>query len=162
MDRWADSLIEEYRRGKSDLNKKLKLLEQDAVVNEVDIRLVTDMIADMEYAIEWLRSGRQPNVYQGIDKKAVYQKMMFETMDFIPDIAEQLDINDHQLRLTPYQRIKITNVLAVLSTRERQCYLLHTTQQMSVEEVAKEAGIKKGTAQKYIERARIKVKKIVS
>lgn len=162
MDRWADDLIEEYRRGKSDLNRRLKKLAQDEFANEVDRDLITDMIADMQFAIDWLKTGHQPNSYKGIDKKAVYQKMMFESMDFIPDIVEQLDINDHQLRMTPYQQIKITNILAVLSTRERQCYLLHTTQQMSMEAVAEETGIKKGSVQKYIERARAKIVKIVS
>lgn len=162
MDRWADDLIEEYRRGKSDLKKRLKALEAEDPLNEVDIQLIDDMIADMQFAIEWLRDGHQPNTYQGIDKKAVYQKMMCESMDFIPDITDQLNINDHQLRLSPHQRIKITNILASLSTRERQCYLLHTTQQLSMAEIADETGIKKRTVQQYIERARVKVKNIVS
>ncbi|KAA0956647.1 RNA polymerase subunit sigma-70 [Planococcus sp. ANT_H30] len=162
MDRWADDLIEEYKRGKSDLKKKLSLLDVNDPSNETDINLLEDMIADMNYAIEWLRNGRQPNTYKGIDKKAVYQKMMFDSMDFIPDIVEQLDINDRQLHLTSTQRIKMTNILAILSTRERQCYLLHTTQQLSMERIAEETGIKKRTVQQYIERARVKVKKIIS
>lgn len=162
MDRWADDLIEEYRRGKSDLKKRLKVLEAEDPLNEVDIQLIDDMIADMQFAIEWLRDGHQPNTYQGIDKKAVYQKMMCESMDFIPDITEQLNINDHQLKLSSYQRIKLTNILASLSTRERQCYLLHTTQQLSFADIAEETGIKRGTVQKYIERSREKIVKILS
>lgn len=54
------------------------------------------------------------------------------------------------------QSRQLLDLLGDLSERERQCYLLHYVEQHSFNEIAKELGIKKGSVQSYISRARVK------
>ncbi|WP_242694940.1 sigma factor-like helix-turn-helix DNA-binding protein [Pseudogracilibacillus auburnensis] len=51
----------------------------------------------------------------------------------------------------------IFRFLGDFSQRERQCFLMHTVQNISMGKIAEELNISKGTVQKYIERAREKI-----
>ncbi|GAB3797489.1 sigma factor-like helix-turn-helix DNA-binding protein [Virgibacillus kimchii] len=55
------------------------------------------------------------------------------------------------------QKTKAIELLTVLSKRERQCYLMHTIENMSMGKIAKELNIAKGTVDQYISRAKDKI-----
>lgn len=157
MESWADQLIKEYTVGRKDLLRRVDRLDKDHPEYPNELRVLNSMISDMEFAIKWLKEGRQPDTFRGIDKKSIYQKRHLESMDIIPDITSQLNINDRQLYLSDYQKNMLIDILSSLSARERECYLLHTTQDKSMEEIAEVIGVRKRTVQQYIERAREKI-----
>jgi RNA polymerase sigma-70 factor (ECF subfamily) len=64
--------------------------------------------------------------------------------------------------LSEEQKNQIINILVELSHRERQCYLMHMAYGMSLTEIAEELKLKKRTVQQYIDRAKDKVKMLVS
>ena len=55
----------------------------------------------------------------------------------------------------------LADIFASMSNRERQCYVLHEGQGMSIGNIADSIGLKKRTVQQYIERARTEVKERV-
>lgn len=157
MPNWADRLIQEYTVGKSQLNKMRGSLDKDNPADREDRKMISSMIEDMDYAIEWLETGRQPGAFRGIDKRLAYQRKALESMDTIPDITEQLDINNRQLYMTSEEKVILADILASFSLRVRQCYILHAAQGMSMGQIAEEIGVSKATVQMYIRRARGKV-----
>ncbi|MGG0718694.1 sigma factor-like helix-turn-helix DNA-binding protein [Robertmurraya massiliosenegalensis] len=159
---WADRLIQEYSDGKRQLNKLRKKLNPEIPADYEDRKNVSGMIEDMDFVIEWLETGRQPGLRRGVDKRTIYQKRSLESMDIIPDITEQLASNDKPLYIPEDQKRVLINILSSFSLRERQCYILHAAQGMSMQEIADEIGLKKRTVQQYIERARKKVEQRVS
>ncbi|WP_339148392.1 sigma factor-like helix-turn-helix DNA-binding protein [Sutcliffiella sp. BMC8] len=159
---WADELIQEYSDGRRNLNKLCNSFDTTDPVDQADMTQVNSMIGDMDFVIEWLETGRQPGLMRGVDSRLVYQKRSLESMDFIPDITEQLDSNDKPLYLSEDKKKVLLNIFSSFSLRERQCYILHTAQGMSMAKIAERLNLKKRTVQQYIERAREKVEQRVS
>lgn len=158
---WADQLIQEYTDGRQELRKKADQLDRGNPVEMEDLKHFNSMIESMSYSLEWMTSGRQPGTYRGVDEKAVYQRRSYENIDLIPDIAEQLreenDINKKHLFMTKEEKIIMADILSSFSLRERQCYLLHVAQGMSMSAIGEELNVNKGTVHEYIKRARAKV-----
>lgn len=162
---WADELIQEYTGGRQELKRRADQVDRNNPVEMNDLKQFNSMFDSMTYSLEWMTTGRQPNTYRGVDEKAVYQRRSYENIDLIPDIAEQLkeegDINKKHLYMTREEKVIMADILASFSLRERQCYILHEAQKMSMSAIADELGISKGTVQGYIEKARKKVRERV-
>lgn len=158
MDIWVDELINEYTIGKRKLEEYRESLNRDIPADEEDYRIVGEMISDMEFSLEWMKRGRKPETRRGIDKKSAYQRRVLLDMDLFPSIElkpNQTYLNDEQKRI-------LIDTLVSFSIRERQCYLLHMAQGLSLQEIAHELGIKKRTVQQYVDRAKEKIKTKVS
>jgi positive control factor len=155
MKTWVEGLIEEYSIGKKQLEKYRGQLNR---WNSEEDRIVGEMISDMQYAIDWMKSGRRPGNYRGVDKRSAYQRRALLDMDMFPSI----ELKPKQVYLNEEQKKQLIDILYVLSHRERQCYMLHMAHGWSLQEIADELNIKKRTAQQYVDRAREKIKKKVS
>ncbi|RST60232.1 sigma-70 family RNA polymerase sigma factor [Siminovitchia terrae] len=163
MPNWADKLIQEYSDGKSQLLRASKNLDKKNPVESEYKTMINSMVEDMDFAIEWLETGRQPGTYRGVDKRSVYQIRSLENMDLIPDIADQLDdVNERKPLMTREEKIILQDILSSFSRRERQCYLLNVAQGMSWATIADELGISKSSVQTHIKRARNKVEKRIN
>lgn len=158
MNVWADDLLHEYGIGKKDLERRRDRLDRENFHDKQDLTKINSMIESMVFSMEWMETGRQPGTYKGIDKKRIYQRQSFASMDFIPDITEQLEEGPKQLRMTAEEKIILADIFAALSFRERQCYILHEASGLSMGKIADEVGLKRRTVQQYIERAREKIK----
>ncbi|WP_245983665.1 sigma-70 family RNA polymerase sigma factor [Ammoniphilus oxalaticus] len=160
---WADRLIREYSDGRKELKRQADQLDRDNPNNADDLTLINGMIENMNFSLEWLETGRQPGLRRGVDKSRIYQRQYFESMDLIPDITDQIDdINEKELYMTREEKIILADIFASFSHRERQCYILHVGQRMSMGKIADEIGVSKGTVQGYIKRAEKKIKERIS
>ena len=162
---WADELIQEYTVGRRDLKRRADQLDRANPIDMQDLKQFNSMIESMSYSLEWMTTGRQPGTFRGVDEKSVYQRRSYENIDLIPDIAAQLreenDINKKHLFMTHEEKIIMADILSSFSLRERQCYILHVAQGMSMSAIGEEIGVSKGTVQGYIEKARKKVRERV-
>lgn len=158
---WANELIGQYTVGQLELTKLADRLDRKNPSNMDDLKQINSMIESMAFSIDWMSIGRQPGTYRGADKRAIYQRQYIESMDTIPDITEQLETDHKQLYMTKEEKMILADIFASMSLRERQCYVLHEGQGMSMGKIADEIGLKKRTVQQYIERAREKVKERV-
>lgn len=120
------------------------------------------MIDDMSYVIKWLETGRDPDSYQGIDKRDGYRLLYYEDMEIIPDIKKEISKEREPLYMCRKQRKVLINLFKHFSDRERQCFIMHEAEQLSMQKIADKLGISKSTVQSYINRAREKVKEIAS
>jgi len=109
----------------------------------------------MSFSIEWLKKGRRPGNLRGIDKRSAYQRRALVDMDLFPS----LEIEPEEKTLDQEEKHALIKMLAELSHRERQCFLLHQANGLSYSEVQRELGIGRSTVQKYVERAKKKIKK---
>lgn len=157
---WADDLIEEYREGRTVL-KKMKEALGDSERDKMDRTQINSMIREMTETIKWLRTGRDPQERRGAGITGVYQLNHLSNMDLLPDITSQLQEGEREsLEIGEEEKRIIIQVFATLSKRERDCFILHTTQDMSMSEIAIKHEISKSAVQIYINRAREKIKKI--
>ncbi|WP_207667479.1 MULTISPECIES: sigma-70 family RNA polymerase sigma factor [Clostridia] len=135
-------------------------LNTELIYDREDKKHINSMINDMSESIEWMKTGRQPGLYRGVDKKNAYRKKQYDEIEIIPDIIEQIE--REPLYMDQAQRQALIRLFKTFSDRERQCYIMYEAEQLSMQQIADRLGIKKRTVQQYIERARVKVKKIAS
>lgn len=164
MSIWADELIIQYKKNRSELVKKRNKLNKEDPQGKLDLTQYNSMIEEMDFVLQWLETGRDPNNYRGADKKGIYQHRAFINMDFIPDITEQLQLEEgpKHLYMSKEEKMIMADIFSALSFRERHCYILHVGGQVSVAKIAAGLGVGKSTAQSYIERAKKKIKQRVS
>ena len=143
------------RRGINEMFKKLGNSERD----KVDRTLLNSMYNELGWIIEWIETGSNPEELRGINKRYAYDISYLSNMDVLPDLTEQLERKP--LELTDEQKEVLIKVFDRLSDRERDCFILHVTQGMSMQEIADELGISKGSVQMYVKRARGKIKELV-
>jgi len=175
---WVDRLIIEYEEGRQSLretnrnyDKKIACIASGREPHELDSeekweiekhkqdkQYVNSMIDEMSFAIDWMKTGRRPGNFRGVDKRSAYQRRILVDMDLLPS----LDITPEPRELSEDKKKALRNILIDLSHRERQCYLLHMAQGWSMQEIAEELNIKKPSVQKFIERAKNKVKRKLS
>ncbi|RKD75221.1 RNA polymerase sigma-70 factor (ECF subfamily) [Sinobaca qinghaiensis] len=159
---FTDQLIEEYRENKRSLQQLTNTYGTKNPQDKEDKSKVNSMIDSMAFAIKWMETGRQPGLFRGIDKRGIYQQIELEEAYMILDIVEQIDINDKEIHLSDEQKQTLLQIFSNLSIRERQCYLMHVAEGLSMSRIANEIGISKRTVQQYIERAKQKVENIMT
>lgn len=141
---WAKKLEKEYRITKNDLEQYRKKLDRDDPRWEQEYELVSSMIADMQFALYWLKHGRRPGSRKGAEKRNVYQivfwSKVFQDVTANPDLEREL-----------------IELLCLLSDRERECFLLHMARGLTLAEIADKLKISKRTAQQYVNRAKQKI-----
>lgn len=158
MSNWADKLIQEYSYHKKELEYLKARLDPTNPKDNADLKIINSMIEDMSYALEWMKKGRRPGNLHGVDKRSIYQRRALLDMDLFPTI----ELETKESILSEEQKHQIINILVELSHRERQCYLMHMAYGMSLTEIAEELNLKKRTVQQYIDRAKDKIKMLVS
>jgi len=158
MKTWVEDLIKEYSIGKNELEKYREALNLDIPSDREEDKIIGEMISDMKYAIDWMNKGRRPGNRRGYDRRSVYQRTALMEMDIFP----ALDICPSKKYLSEEDKIKLVDILVELSSRERECYLLHMTRGMSYAQIATELGLSRRTIQQYVERAKNKIKILVS
>lgn len=145
------------RKGISDMLNKLGNNERD----KIDRTYLNSMYTELSMVIEWIETGNNPEEQRGINKRYAYDISYLSNMDVLPDITEQIAIEREPLKLTDEQKQVLIKIFDRLSDRERDCFILHVTQDMSMQEIADELGISKASVQMYIKRSREKIKELV-
>lgn len=158
MSIWVDELLHEYGIGKKELERRRDRLDRSDIQGKNDLTQINSMIDSMAFSMDWMETGRQPGTYKGVDKRRIYQRQSFASMDFIPDITEQLEEGPKQLYMTQEEKMILADIFASFSLRERQCYILHEAAGVSMGKIAEEIGVTKSSVQYYIRQARNKVK----
>lgn len=148
-----NDLILEYKKAKRALEKAKSTLQE---VTHVSI--ANEIIADLDYSIRWMKTGKQPDVYsRATEAKSAYSRrvllnsQLFPCLDIEPSV--QRAISDSRKRA-------VMQVIQHLTERQLTCYLLHTAHMRSMQEIADELGIAKSTVQEHLEKAEKKIMKI--
>lgn len=151
-------LIQQYKEA---LREARKMRER---ANEEDKKIISGMISDLEYALEWMRTARQPGNRRGIERRAAYQR----ERPFDPLLMQQFfrsseeDVyswDDHKKEyvITDWDRQRIEDALSVLTAREREVYLMSRGYGVLYKDIAKYLGLTESTIKTNIKRAEKKI-----
>lgn len=176
-------LIISYEDTKSQLNKRIALLEKlleplkDRVAAAKDkqerdtiraqmqpIKMEKNAIAasvsDLEYSIEWMQTGYPPGYRRPMERRSISQRTKVwdpQWMEHLTAYEFEFEVAEVGRQLSIEEEWMIEDALRNLSERERQCYVLHHAIGLSLQSIANELDIKKGSVQVMLRRADEKI-----
>jgi DNA-directed RNA polymerase specialized sigma subunit len=150
----VDELKASYRDTRKKLNKVLvvrSILEEDP-----ERKILNGMVASLNYAIEWMDTGRRPGNKRGVERS--YETLMdpVKMQSYIRNTNAGSPAN-----ITDSHRTALRNVLGLLSDQEQNCYIMAHGYGYTYEYIASLLGISKSAVATYIKRAQNKVSKEV-
>lgn len=149
-------MIYEYKKSLRDARKMYAAFNRDDLTlqDEADKKIISSMIRDLEFTIQWLETGRNPDLRRGADKKGAYT-MNPQTLDRIKVQKPDDEFRD----LTEDEKVMIEDALSELTKREREVFMMIRAEGLTYEFTAELLGIKKTTVQNHLERAEKKINK---
>ncbi|MNC30939.1 positive control sigma-like factor [compost metagenome] len=177
------ALIASYKETKKQLNKAIALLDKQlepmkeqfkgtkdkqerAVIRErmnpikTERNALAASVSDLDYSIEWMDTGYPPGWRRPMERRSIHQRTKVwdpQWMDYLTSYEFEFEVAEIGRPLTREQEWMIEDALRNLSERERQCYVLHHAFGMSMQSIAYEMGIKKGSVQVMLNRADLKI-----
>lgn len=177
----ADELTKEYKKELSKLNKikrpfknehellmdKSKKLQKKgemlsfedknrSIFLRKELKIIGGMISDLQYAIEWLETAREPGTRRTISNRSRYQRTSLfaeiEKLSYLVTIEQE-----NQREATEDEIERITVMLNNLSDKERAAYLAVKGQNLSFAKAGEILGVSKASVQSYVNRAQDKI-----
>jgi len=153
-----NKLLLEYKRALREANKMVRELNNKGTLSEqdkIDKGIINSMIRDLQYSIEWMKTGRNPDARRGIDKNGVYLTAP-SVLDVLPvhNVYKEL-----AQELSDFQRELIEDALCTLTVREQDVFMMVKVEGLTFEYTAELLGVRKSTVQTYFERAEKKIEK---
>lgn len=149
------TLIFEYKQSLRALKEMKAAIEVKEELTELDLQdktLINSMINEMEFVIQWMMSGRNPDARRGADRSGAY------TLDpkLLEAVVPNRDVVEER-KLTADEQWLLDDVLADLTKREKDVFTLVRAEGLSFEYTAELLGITKSSIQTYLERAERKI-----
>lgn len=152
------SYRETYWRLRSAL-RAAEAVKEDADGNPTehpDVGTLRGAISDVNFAIQWMHTGKRPGSKRGIERRAAYQREKLMDPVRMQSLVVRANAGGPS-NLTDHQRFQLEEALRRLSDRERECYELAHGQGFSQAYIARMLGIEKSSVKEYVERAQRKV-----
>ncbi|AMR06450.1 sigma factor-like helix-turn-helix DNA-binding protein [Bacillus thuringiensis] len=150
-------LVEQY-------TKTRKTLEESKVgATEKDISIINEMISDINYALEWMRTAKEPGAIRGIERRAAYQRntavnpLLMQKYLRSAETLYEWDDKPKENVITEWERIKLEDALSTLTENEREIYIMFKGNCLSMDKISKLMKVSKGTIQKSIQRSDVKI-----
>ena len=171
MWQYADELSDEYKKGLRELQlermkrksvkeelTRLKRFDEWTNEMEVELRTISGMVSDMEYAISWLDNAREPGLKRGITNKSRYQRTeLWAEIDILSMKAYRMQATVEGRELTLEEDTRMNEILECLSKREREAYKCIMGEGHTYAETAYFMGITRGAVQMLVNRAKAKI-----
>ncbi|MBY9082371.1 sigma-70 family RNA polymerase sigma factor [Paenibacillus sp. HN-1] len=142
---WIEDLIKQYSTETHTLERYRDSLDTGNTAGAEEAQTVSGMLADMRYALTWMRRGRRPGSRRGAERTDVYRQRAI----FVQITGS---------KMTDTERLKMVEALLALSDRERTCFLLHMAQGLTLQEISHKLGVSRASVQDYVNRAKCKIK----
>lgn len=145
---------ENYRR-----SRKMTRALHARTTDKTERSRIAEMVAECDYVIDWLETGRRPGSFKGVERAVRIQTWDPAIIDSYssPNSRWVVERDRSSRDLTEDERFRIEEAMRDLSERERQCYMLHVVDGMTFEEISRELHVGRSSVQTYIERAREKI-----
>lgn len=138
----------------------------DEEQEKVDGPLIGGMISDLQYAIDWMKSGRRPGTRRGVERLAAYQRerpmdplvMQSYVSSAQGDPYKMID-EEPVHHLTRDEKERLEDALSVLTKKEREVYLMSRGFCLSYAEIANYLCVSRSAVQDTVERAEKKIAK---
>lgn len=123
-----------------------------------DKKLISGMVSDLAFTIEWLESGRLPRAKRGYDRRDSYQRMILKDPRIIDTFSNNTNI-DSVAEVSVADLERIEDALSALAKREKEIFILNKVQLYLYDEIAELLNVKKCTVQTNMKRAELKMSK---
>ncbi|NQX45329.1 sigma-70 family RNA polymerase sigma factor [Paenibacillus tritici] len=141
---WIETLIGQYAAETHVLERYRDTLDLSLPAAAEEAETVSGMLADMRYALTWMRRGRRPGSRRGAERTDVYRQ-------------REIYIKLSAREITELERLRLVDALLALSDRERTCFLLHMAQGLTLQEISDKLRLSKNTVRDYVDRAKKKI-----
>ncbi|MEF7566016.1 sigma-70 family RNA polymerase sigma factor [Bacillus infantis] len=123
-----------------------------------DKSIATSMEDSLKYAIEWMKTARQPGTRRGVENLAAYQREV--SVD--PSHFEYMECTSWEDReLSELERERLEYVLSKLSKREKEVYVMAAGKGYSQYYIAEILNISRGAVKIIYKRAKLKIESMV-
>lgn len=135
--------------------EEIKLLEDDKAV-------IRSWISNLNYTIQWIRTGRQPGTTRGIERRAAYDREIPVEPYWIQLNEDgkvpvfEFDESEEELERTMNKEGIVKEIMKTLDKTERTVFEL-ASKEFSQREIARFLNMKHSTVQKIIERCKRKI-----
>lgn len=143
---WIETLIGQYASETHVLERYRDTLDLENPAAAEEAETVSGMLADMRYALTWMRRGRRPGSRRGAEITDVYRQ-------------REIYIKLSGASMSETERLRLVDALLALSDRERTSFLLHMAQGLTLSEISGKLNLSKNTVRMYVDRAKIKISK---
>ncbi|HHL3303683.1 TPA: sigma-70 family RNA polymerase sigma factor [Bacillus cereus] len=135
-----------------------------ANANEEEQKIFSGMISDLEFTLEWLRTGRRPGNRRGIERRAAYQREravdpLLMQRYFRSTDNHIYEWDDHQKEhvIGEWDNIRLEDALSLLTVREKEVYFMSRGHCLTYKEIANYLDLSCSTVQTMINRAEKKI-----
>ncbi|MNH78587.1 positive control sigma-like factor [compost metagenome] len=147
----VDDLLKEYRENRS------RLMGYKLIAPEEEQDLISGMLSDLQYAIDWMSKGHHPQPRRGIYRRSRAQRTIpvdpLKMQSYMQPAAcgSPTTLSDHE-------RYQIEDALSTLTEKERDCYTMKYGKGYSIGDIAQMLNVKRVTIQGILKSAEKKVK----
>lgn len=135
------------------------LADRQSAANPIikELNVMRSMYSELQFIIKWLRIGHNPNQYNGIENLQSYT-LDHKVLEAVIDSNHYTKVcMDEYSDYTENMNSRVSHALSRLTLNERDVFIMIKCEQLSFAEVAELMNIKKGSVQKYYERAMKKI-----
>ncbi|WP_144559997.1 sigma-70 family RNA polymerase sigma factor [Bacillus thuringiensis] len=145
-----------------------QLIEAKKTAVEKDIRIINGMINEIEGALKWMRTGKEPGVKRGIERRAIYQRekkvnpLLMQKYLRSTETKYEWDLEKKESVITTWERTKLEDALSTLTEKEKEIFVMYKGSMFTQEEIAKMKGVTRSTVQQILRRSDRKIAKQLS
>lgn len=142
---WIETLISEYASETYKLERYRDTLDLADPAAAEEAETVSGMLADMRYALTWMKRGRRPGSRRGAERTDIYRQ-------------RELLVKLAGAEMSSADKLQMVDALLLLSDRERTCFLLYLAHGLTCQEISDKLEIASSTVYMYVTRAKNKLK----
>ncbi|MBB6670500.1 LuxR C-terminal-related transcriptional regulator [Cohnella nanjingensis] len=149
-------MAEEYNIGRRKMTTYQRRLAAASEKDPTEAAMVGSVVREMAWVIDWLRTGHQPGLSRGTDRRGVYRsnRRVVLDEDLFPSLQEP---PRKRFELSDDERNEALSVIRTISQREMTCLQLHLVDGLSLGKIAETLKLSKRTVQDYVDRAKKKI-----
>ena len=156
-------LIAEYEKSLKDIVRKRK------TADKTDDALYSGMESDLRYALQWMKTGKEPGTIRGIERQSgevrevsvdpIQMQRYFRSTDSM-DYA--WDNHDQENAVSRSEKERLEFALSSLTEHQKEIYMLVRGRAFTYAQAGKIMGLKKSAIQSAIDKADTKIAKKLS
>ncbi|MCI9883872.1 sigma factor-like helix-turn-helix DNA-binding protein [Bacillus sp. FSL K6-2869] len=146
-------LIKEYKATLKETKRSLA-----ASKDEGEKKIYRSMIYDLEYAVEWMETEREPGARRDVDRRSYYQRTILAENGLLDALSSKYHVPEPDpLAVNKNELDSLDYVLSTLTDKEKEIFITVVGHNVSFSKCAALHGVAKGTIQTHIVRARKKI-----
>ncbi|MFP3809544.1 sigma factor-like helix-turn-helix DNA-binding protein [Bacillus sp. SIMBA_005] len=146
-------LIKEYKAALEETKRSLI-----ASTDEGEKKTYRSMIYNLEYAVEWMETGREPGARRDVDRRSYYQRTILADNGLLDVLSSKYHVPQPDLfAVNENEKELLDYVLSTLTQKEKEIFITVVGHNVSFSKCAALHGVAKGTIQTHIVRARKKI-----